>query len=52
VTALLNALQKAQSLNTAKIIMGVPAEDRSNGERIRSAIDIARLAAITTALSS
>ena len=51
VTALINALQKAQSLNTAEIIMGVPAEDRSNGERIRSAIDIARLAAITTALS-
>jgi len=52
VTALINALQKAQSLNTAEIIMGVPAEDRSNGERIRSAIDIARLAAITTALST
>jgi hypothetical protein len=51
VTTPLNALQKAQSLNTAEIIMGVPAEDRSNGERIRSAIDIARLAAITTALS-
>jgi tRNA nucleotidyltransferase (CCA-adding enzyme) len=51
VTALINALQKAQSLNTAEIITGVPAEDRSNGERIRSAINITRLAAITTALS-
>ena len=51
VTALINALQKAQSLNTAEIITGVPAEDRSNGERIRSVINIVRLAAITTALS-
>jgi tRNA nucleotidyltransferase (CCA-adding enzyme) len=51
-TSLIKALQKAQSLNTAEIVMGVPAEDRSNGERIRGAIDIARLAAITTALST
>jgi len=52
VTALINAIQKAQSLNTAEIITGVPAEDRSNGERIRSAIDIARLATITSALNT
>jgi tRNA nucleotidyltransferase (CCA-adding enzyme) len=52
ITALNHALQKAQSLNTTEVITGVPAEDRSNGERIRSAIDIARLSCITTALNT
>jgi len=51
VTALINAVQKAQSLNTAEIIAGVPAEDRANGERIRSAVDVARLSAISAALN-
>jgi tRNA nucleotidyltransferase (CCA-adding enzyme) len=45
-------MQKAQSLNTAEIIASVPAEDRSNGERIRSAVDVARLSAITAELGS
>jgi tRNA nucleotidyltransferase (CCA-adding enzyme) len=52
VSALINAMYEAQSLNTAEIIESVPAEDRSNGERIRSAVDIARLSAITAALNS
>ena len=51
VAPLILAMESAQSLNTAEIIDSVPAEMRSNGERIRSAINIARLAAITTALS-
>ena len=51
VSALISAMQNAQSLNTAEIIEGVPAEDRSNGERIRSAVDAARLLAITVAVS-
>jgi tRNA nucleotidyltransferase (CCA-adding enzyme) len=52
VSFLIAALQKAQSLNTADIIARVPAEDRSNGERIRTAVDVARLSAITEALSA
>jgi len=51
VTVLINAVQKAQSLNTAEIIAGVPAEDRANGECIRSAVDVARLSAISAALN-
>ncbi len=51
VTALITAVQKAQSLNTAEIIASVPAEDRANGERIRSAVDVARLFAISAALN-
>jgi tRNA nucleotidyltransferase (CCA-adding enzyme) len=51
VSALISAMQNAQSLNMAEIIEGVPAEDRSNGERIRSAVDAARLLAITVAVS-
>lgn len=51
VTALINAVQKAQSLNTAEIIAGVTVEDRANGERIRSAVDVARLFAISAALN-
>ena len=52
VDPLIQAMQKAQSLNTAEIIASVPAEDRSNGERIRSAVDVARLSAITAELGS
>jgi tRNA nucleotidyltransferase (CCA-adding enzyme) len=51
VAPLIAALQQAQSLNTAEIIASVPAEDRSNGERIRSAVEAARLSAITAALN-
>jgi len=50
VAALIDAMQKAQALNTAEIIAGVPAEDRANGESIRSAVDVARLSAISAAL--
>lgn len=52
VSALTNAMRKALALNTAEIIAGVEAQDRSNGERIGSAFESARLAAITTALQS
>lgn len=51
VSALISAAQNAQSLNTAEIIEGVPADQRTNGERIRSAVDAARLLAITAAVS-
>ena len=50
VALLVNAMRNAQALNTAEIIAGVAAEDRSNGERIGSAFEAARLAAITAAL--
>lgn len=46
------AMQNAQVLNTAEVIEGIPAEDRSNGENIRHAVDAARLSAITAALAS
>lgn len=52
VSPLINAMRNAQSINTAEIIAGVAAEDRSNGERIGSAFESARLAAITIALES
>jgi tRNA nucleotidyltransferase (CCA-adding enzyme) len=52
VSALLAAMRNAQALNTAQIIAGVEAQDRSNGERIGSAFEVARLAAITAALQS
>jgi tRNA nucleotidyltransferase (CCA-adding enzyme) len=52
VTALVDVAQKALSLNTAEIIEGVPAEERSNGESIRRAVDAARLSAITAALNT
>ena len=52
VSVLTNAIRKALSLNTAEIIAGVEAQDRSNGERIGSAFESARLAAITAALQS
>jgi tRNA nucleotidyltransferase (CCA-adding enzyme) len=42
----------AHAINTAEIIAGVAAEDRSNGERIGSAFESARLAAITAALQA
>jgi len=51
VGALVSAMQNAQSLNTTEIIEGIPAEMRSNGESIRSAVDAARLLAITAAVS-
>jgi tRNA nucleotidyltransferase (CCA-adding enzyme) len=52
ISALLVAMRNAQALNTAEIIAGVEAQDRSNGERIGSAFEAARLAAITIALQS
>jgi len=50
VSVLTNAIRNAQGLNTAEIIAGVEAQDRSNGERIGSAFESARLAAIAAAL--
>ena len=50
VSPLINAMRNAQTINTAEIIASVAAEDRSNGERIGSAFESARLAAITAAL--
>ena len=50
VSVLVVAMRNAQALNTAEIIAGVEAQDRSNGERIGSAFESARLAAITAAL--
>jgi len=44
VSALILAMRNAQSLNTADIIAGVEAQDRSNGERIGGAFESARLA--------
>ena len=52
VTAFILAMRNTQALNTADIIAGVEAQDRSNGERIGSAFESARLAAITVALNS
>ncbi|OYY21039.1 MAG: polynucleotide adenylyltransferase [Polynucleobacter sp. 35-46-11] len=52
VGTLISAMQNAQSLNTAEIIEGVPADQRTNGERIRSAVDAARLLAITAAINN
>jgi len=52
VAALIKAMRNAQALNTAEIIAGVAAEDRSNGERISGAFELARLAAITSALQT
>lgn len=49
---LVNAMKNAQAINTAEIIASIAAEDRSNGERIGSAFESARLAAITAALNS
>ena len=52
VSPLINAMRATQAINTAEIIAGVAAEDRSNGERIGSAFESARLAAITATLES
>lgn len=52
VAPLIMAMRDAQALNTADIIAGVAAQDRSNGERIGSAFEVARLAAITVALQT
>ncbi|WP_114654114.1 polynucleotide adenylyltransferase [Polynucleobacter necessarius] len=52
VDTLISAMQNTQSLNTAQIIEGVPLQKRSNGENIRSAMDSARLSAITAAIIS
>ncbi|QWE18600.1 polynucleotide adenylyltransferase [Polynucleobacter corsicus] len=52
VDSLILALQDAQALNTAEVIAGIPAQDRSNGESIRRAVDAARLSAITVALTA
>ena len=52
VSALIQSMRNAQTINTAEIIAGVAAEDRSNGERIGSTFEAARLAAISTALQS
>lgn len=49
---LIRAMRDAQALNTAGIIAGVAAQDRSSGERIGAAFEVARLAAIATALQS
>ena len=46
------AMRNTQALNTADIIAGVEAQDRSNGERIGTAFESARLAAITAALNT
>ena len=52
VSPFMMAMRNAQALSTAEIIAGVGAQDRSNGERIGSAFESARLAAIATALGS
>jgi tRNA nucleotidyltransferase (CCA-adding enzyme) len=52
VGTLLSAMQNAQMLNTAEVIASIPVEDRSNGERIRSTVDMARLSVITSALNA
>lgn len=52
VSQLINAMRNAQSINTAEIIASIAAEDRSNGERIGSAFESARLAAINAALGA
>jgi tRNA nucleotidyltransferase (CCA-adding enzyme) len=49
---LVKAMRNVQELNTAEVIAGVAAQDRSNGERIGSAFEAARLAAITAALQA
>lgn len=50
VEPLIKAMRDAQAINTAEIIASVAAQDRSNGERIGNAIEVARLAAITKAI--
>lgn len=50
VSSFIAAMRNAQAINTAEIIAGIEAQDRSNGERIGSAFETARLAAIAQAL--
>ena len=52
VLPLMNAMRATQAINTAEIIAGIAAEDRSNGERIGSAVESARLSAIAKALAA
>lgn len=52
VSTFILAMRNTQALNTADIIAGVEAQDRSNGERIGSAFESARLAAIAAARKS
>ena len=52
VAPLIKAMRNTQAINTAEIIAGVAAADRSNGERIGSAFEAARFAAITAALKA
>jgi tRNA nucleotidyltransferase (CCA-adding enzyme) len=52
VVPLIDAMRNTQAINAAEIIASVAAEDRSNGERIGSAFESARLAAITSALKA
>jgi tRNA nucleotidyltransferase (CCA-adding enzyme) len=51
VSSLILAMQNAKALNTAEVIGSIPAQEQSQGERIRSAVDLARLSAITAALT-
>jgi tRNA nucleotidyltransferase (CCA-adding enzyme) len=50
VSTLISAMQNAQALNTTEVISSIPAQEQAKGERIRSAVDAARLLAITAAL--
>ena len=50
IDGIMMAMQQAQALNMAEILATVPQEERANGERIRSAVEAARLAVITSAL--
>ena len=50
VSSFIAAMRNAQAINTAEIIAGIGAQDRSNGERIGSAFESARLAAIAQVL--
>lgn len=52
VSPLIRAMRDAQALKTAEIIAGVAVQDRSNGERIGAAFEVARLAAIANALQA
>lgn len=52
VSPLINAMHITKTINTAEIIASVAVEDRSNGERIGSAFESARLSAITAALEA
>lgn len=51
VDGLILAMQQAQLLNAPEIIATIPLEDKLNGERIRSAVEAARLATIISALN-